>query len=143
MNLNGVEDRVLITLHHESVLGAYTPQRYGGCREPVVNSILATYSAARPDIMQREVAERVDDFVAERSRNGEGSAIDDCARGGRCEATCMAHGAANLVEQCGAGVYVSRDRSASRSPQRPHEICEGFDVISVILRVRYRIKRSG
>ena len=53
---------------------------------------------ASSNVVQRKIAERVDDLVAEGCRDRECSAIDQRARSGSGEGTSMAHVAADGVE---------------------------------------------
>lgn len=142
MSLNGVEYGVRIALHQEAMLGAHAPQRYCGCREPAVDSSFAAYSVAGSNVVQRKVAERVNDLVAERCRNGERPAINNCSRRGCRKRASVADGAADLIEQRRACVDISIDGTAPRRSQSPHKVGEGRDILSVVFRVGHAIKWS-
>src|SRR6185369_1489613 len=144
MNLNRIKDGHCVALHHEAGFRTHTPQSDCGCREPVVYSCFAAYSGARAYVVQREIAERVNDLASQRHRNDERSAVDyrPCRRS--CEVACVAHCTSNIGEQRGAGVYVRRDWTASGSSQSSHKVCEGSDVFVVcVFRIGDCVKRSG
>src|SRR6185295_8011955 len=144
MDLNAIKDRHGITLHHEAALRPDAPKRDRGCREPVVDSSLAAYSGARADVVQREVAERVNDLASQRHGYDERSAVDYRSSRRSREIACVAHRTSNIGEQRGAGVYISRDWPAPGSPQSSHEIREGPDVfVAVVFGISYRVERSG
>src|SRR6185503_17905216 len=114
MNLNAVENRHGVTLHHEAILCSDPPQGYGGCREPVVDSGLGSDPRARTDIVQREIAERPNNLIAKSGRHDERAAVDHGSRKCRCELWGVAHSAADRGKEGLPCINVSVDWSAAR-----------------------------
>src|SRR4030095_6332952 len=143
MLLNAVEDRVRIALHHEAMLGAHSPQRDGRSREAIIDPWFTTDPSARADVMQREVAEGMNDLVAQRRRYSERSPVYYRSRWRGDELGSMAHCTANGTEQRLSDGDIEVNGSTARSPTSSHKISEGGYVFPILVfGVRYRIKRS-
>src|SRR5712671_8149606 len=85
--------------------------------------------------MQQEVAKRMDDLAAQRSRHRERAAVDHRSRWRGGDGSGVADGAADLVEQVVSGHRVSRGRQrgvARWSLSGAHETGKTVDVIQTI-----------
>lgn len=67
--------------------------------EGIIRTSRSRYAIACANIMQSEIAERVDDFAAELSGYGEGTVVNGRSCRKRYECPCVAHRAADLIEQ--------------------------------------------
>src|SRR5437667_345225 len=133
---------------HEPVARAHTPERSGahlGGR-----GLIAVLHDAIPgsNVVQQEVAERVNGLVAESRRNVELPPIDWSTHRGGHDGTGVTRSAPYRVEQPGAGDNV-RIRvgegfcagAARRGVRGPHELGEVVDIVPRVLRIGHGIER--
>src|SRR5262245_50013395 len=110
---------------HQAVAGAQSPQRRsadlsGGPRIAWIRKY--RYAITGADVMQQEVAVRVDQLVAERYRHGVGATIDDGAGARGPDARYVAARTADGAEQLLAGQHVAGNRAARRRLGGAHEV---------------------
>ena len=90
MPLNGVVIGKRQTVVHQPVASPKSPKWSGtnlGTRARELGTGLNRYAVSRADIVQQEIAEGMDGSVAQSVRNGERTAVDRCAGGGRDNGT--------------------------------------------------------
>src|SRR5882672_920081 len=101
------QDRLIavdvLAVMHQPAAGAHAPERRRADLQPGSLSAVLDDAIAGTDVMQREIAERVDALVAERRRNGERPAVDHRAWRDGVDLGDVADGATNSVEEVAAG----------------------------------------
>src|SRR5690349_2011989 len=98
MKLNRIEDRDVQTFVHQPVAAADAPQRCGAQHVGRTLPGVLNDAIARADVVECEVAEWMDDLVAESGWDRERAAIDRGARSGSRERARMANTAADAGE---------------------------------------------
>src|SRR5215471_765980 len=129
------QDRVVarerFSVMHEPVACSNSPQRWSPHRVLRCLAAILDNSITSPYVVQQEVSEGVDDFVAESGRHCECSAVYRRARGRGCNGRDVADRAADRIEYLRTlpGV-VSRGegRVSRRRLGSPHETSELVDV---------------
>src|SRR5262249_10598062 len=134
---------------HHAVAHAEAPQRR---RADLVAGRLATilrHAIAGPDVVVQEVAERMDEVVAQRLRDGERALVDHGSGGRGGDGAHVADRAPDLDERGLAAYFGRTDRSARWRLGRAHEFGERCDVgtervigIHWIFRIRYGVERG-
>ena len=142
MNLNAVKDRHRVALHHEAILCAYSPKRDRGGSETIVDSGFGTDSRAGANVVQREVAKRMDYLVAKLDWHDERAAVDDGSRRRRRELRSVTNGTTDGIKQIPTGGDVAVDRSSPGSSGSRLEGRKCLDVIPVVFRIGNAVKRS-
>src|SRR5947209_2481229 len=123
----------------QAVARPHAPQRRGAYLRPRRLPAVLDYPVARPHVVQQEVAERLDDLVAERCGDAERPAVDDRAGRGCHHLRDVADAATeghtgHVVEEGLAGVDVRLEntldvRVLRRGRGRTLELCVGRGVL--------------
>jgi len=83
---------------HKSVSSPNTPQRCGSHLVSRTLSCVLNDAISSSNVVQRKIAERMDDLISQGGGYYECSAIDKCAWSGRGEVTRVANRATHCVE---------------------------------------------
>src|SRR5258705_6113395 len=126
---------------HEPVACTNPPKRRGShlvCRRL---ARVLDYAVTGADVVQDEVAEGVNYFVAESRRNRERSTIDGRSWSSGCESACVANCAAHCVEERVAPTSSGWNRVlATWSTRRSHEVGKCKHVSTIVLRILHWIE---
>ena len=95
MAIDRLRDSLRQAVMHKPVASANTPQwrsaeLIGRALTAILNDPIAS-----THVVQREIAERMDDLIAQRRRNSEGAAINQGARCRGCESSGVSNSTAN------------------------------------------------
>src|SRR5262249_5913569 len=104
------QDRVvagkLLAVVHQAVMRTYSPQRRSAHHIGCALSAVLDDAIAGSDIVQQEIAVRMDDLAAQLGRHGEGAAIDDGACRSGCDRGYVADVATDRTEELRAGLRI-------------------------------------
>src|SRR5215831_5813519 len=120
---------------HQGKVSAYSPQRR--CAQLICRTLSAVLHnpISGSDVMQKEVAERMEGLVAQSGRHGELSLVDHGSCGYRGEGLHVADGATDGVEDLRAGLRIARRRQRG-VPRRclgsAHEAGKVIDVLQSV-----------
>ena len=145
MKLNDVEDGDVQALMQESVPSANSSE--WRCAHLVRGALACILNNAitGADVVQRKIAERVDDFVAERRWNCERSAVDQRSRAAVLERMRVWQ----TAQPTALKERVASDRGGGKWILPPgarvarHEVREGKHIAAVVFRIGHRIESEG
>src|ERR1700749_2991947 len=132
---------------HELVVRPKTPERRGA--NHVLRGLAAVLdeAVARADVVEQEVAERVNDLIRERGGNDERAAVDDRAFGRGRHRARVADRTTERVEERRAGVcrvVLNQSVVAGRGAERTHEARKRLYVLlAVFAAVDARVTGAG
>src|SRR6266511_3374723 len=138
MTLDGIlfgEGQAIV---HQPIASSKRPQRsgsdlIGGCS--IFRQRQNGYAVTRTDVVQQVIAVRMDDFVAERGRDREYTAVDFRPRARRGDGRRVANSAANLVKQRSACNHINRNWSPRRGLGGAHKVGEGDNIHTIVFGV--------
>src|SRR6185436_6492991 len=143
VSLDGVENGGAQAVMHQSVSSPNTPERCGSYHVSRTLSRVLDDAVASSNVVQRKIAERMDDLISEGGGYYECSAVDDRAWSGSGEVTCVTNSAANRIEQRVATCDGGRNGTPSGCARRRHEIGKREHVITVVFGIGHWIERSS
>src|SRR5262245_44518659 len=118
---------------HKSVASPNPPKRCGSHLVSRTLSRILNDAITSSNVVQREVAERMDYLIAQSGGHCECSTVDQRAWSGCCETTCVANRAADRSEKRITSNCRSRNRILSAGRARGcHEIGKCEHVIAII-----------
>src|SRR5258705_6987665 len=142
MSQNRVVEAQRLTVVHQLVSSAHTPQRRRAQLVASRRAAVLNYAVARSHIMQQEIAERVDQPITERRSDCEYSPIYYGSRSRSRNIPYVADSTANPVKCLRTGLSIGGSRQsfiARRRLRRSHEAGEFFDIFC-ILRIGYAVE---
>src|SRR4030095_2812997 len=129
---------------HKSVSSPNTPERGGSQLVSRTLSRVLNNAISSSNVVQRKIAERMDDLIAQSSGHDERAAIDAGAWSGSSEVTLVPHCAANRIENRAAANCCSRNRILPAWRARGcHKIGKREHVIAIVFRIGYWIERES